>query len=97
MSDPLFKYTNAMQTSVVRIWPDGRCESHLVSAQVVRDWVAAGNTVEPCDPPPPPIDYSSADNIDKTLRAILYAASIMAGKTPAQARAAFKTAWDALP
>jgi hypothetical protein len=47
--------------------------------------------------PPPVIDLSEADNLDKVLKAILYAAGGMAGKTPAQTRAAFKAAWQALP
>jgi hypothetical protein len=47
--------------------------------------------------PSPVIDLSEADNLDKVLKAILYAAGGMAGKTPAQTRAAFKTAWQALP
>lgn len=45
---------------------------------------------------PPVLDLSDADNLDKALKAILYAAGGMAGKTPAQTRAAFKTAWQAL-
>jgi hypothetical protein len=43
------------------------------------------------------IDLSEAENLEKVLKAILYAAGGMAGKTPAQTRAAFKTAWQALP
>jgi hypothetical protein len=46
---------------------------------------------------PPPIDISDADTLEKALKAVLYAAGGMAGKTPAQTRAAFKTAWQALP
>ena len=48
-------------------------------------------------PPPPEIDQSNLDNIAKCDKAILLAAATMAGRTPAQARAAFKAAWDALP
>jgi hypothetical protein len=43
------------------------------------------------------LDLSDADNLEKTLKAILLAAASMSGKTVAQARAAFRTAWQALP
>jgi hypothetical protein len=46
---------------------------------------------------PPAIDPSNADHLEKALKAILYASGGMAGKTPAQSRSAFKTAWEALP
>lgn len=46
--------------------------------------------------PPPAVDLSDADALEKALKAILYAAGGMAGKTPAQTRSAFKTAWQAL-
>jgi hypothetical protein len=42
-------------------------------------------------------DLSDPDNLEKTLKAILLAAAAMSGKTVAQARAAFTTAWRALP
>lgn len=45
---------------------------------------------------PPVVDLSDADTLEKALKAVLYAAGGMAGKTPAQTRAAFKTAWQAL-
>jgi hypothetical protein len=41
-------------------------------------------------------DLSDAETLEKALKAVLYAAGGMAGKTPAQTRAAFKTAWQAL-
>lgn len=46
---------------------------------------------------PPEPDQSNLDNIAKRDKAILLAAATMAGRTPTQARAAFKAAWDALP
>lgn len=46
---------------------------------------------------PPVIDLSDADNLEKTLKAILLAAGTMAGKTPTQIKAAFKTVWQSLP
>jgi hypothetical protein len=42
-------------------------------------------------------DLSDPETLDKALKAVLFAAGGMAGKTPAQSRAAFKTAWEALP
>ena len=42
-------------------------------------------------------DLSNLDNIAKRDKAILLAAAAMTGRTPAQAKAAFKAAWDALP
>lgn len=42
-------------------------------------------------------DPSNLDNVAKRDKAILLAAAAMAGRTPAQAKAAFKAAWDALP
>ena len=47
--------------------------------------------------PLPVVDLSDAETLEKAMKAILYAAGGMAGKTPAQSRAAFKTAWQALP
>jgi hypothetical protein len=47
--------------------------------------------------PPPAIDPSNSDNLNKQLKAILLAAAGMAGKTPAQAKQAFLAAWQALP
>ena len=46
---------------------------------------------------PPPVDHSNLDNVAKRDKAILLAAATMSGRTPAQAKAAFKAAWDALP
>jgi hypothetical protein len=41
-------------------------------------------------------DLSDPDNLEKALKAVLFASASMAGKTVAQARAAFTTAWRAL-
>ena len=45
---------------------------------------------------PPPIDLSNVDNIEKALKALGLVCAAWNGKTPAQLKAAFKTAWDAL-
>lgn len=42
-------------------------------------------------------DLSDADNLERALKAVLLAAAAMSGKTAAQARASFTTAWRALP
>lgn len=56
-------------------------------------WLAAGNqpTVEP-EPTKP--DLSDIDNIEKTLKAILLTTGRWQGKTVAQIKADFKTAWQ---
>jgi hypothetical protein len=43
------------------------------------------------------VDLSDPNNLEKALKAVLYAAGGMAGKTPADSRQAFRTAWQALP
>lgn len=51
-------------------------------------WQAAQQAAQP--------DQSNLDNIAGRDKAILLSAAAMAGKTPVQAKAAFKAAWDAL-
>lgn len=46
--------------------------------------------------PPAAVDQGDADRLNKQLKAVLLAAAAMAGKTPAQARAAYRAAVDAL-
>lgn len=50
MSDPRFKYTDATNSSVRRIWPDGRCESHLLQAETVQRWIAENGPPDAADP-----------------------------------------------
>ena len=42
-------------------------------------------------------DPSSADNLQKGLKAVLLASAVLSGKATAQAKAAFAAAWNALP
>lgn len=44
----------------------------------------------------PTADLSNLDNVAKRDKAILLAAAAMSGKTPAQAKAAYKAAFDAI-
>ena len=46
---------------------------------------------------PPPIDFADVDNVEKALKALGLVCAAWNGKTPAQLKAAFKTAWDSLP
>jgi hypothetical protein len=59
------------------------------SAAVAAEVAALDRSTQP--------DLSNLDNIAKRDKAILLAAATMSGRTPAQAKAAFKAAWDALP
>jgi hypothetical protein len=56
-------------------------------------------TPEP-EPAPIPVpqapDFSVLDNNSQVIKACVLAAAAMSGKSPAQAAAAFKTAWDSL-
>jgi hypothetical protein len=60
-------------------------------------WLAEGNTPNPQDPDPAPIDFSDVDNVEKALKALGLVVAAWNGKTPAQLKAAFKAAWDSLP
>ena len=62
-----------------------------------QEWLAAGNTPQAADLDPVPLDQSDLANIQKHIKAAVLAAALMSGKTPAQAKAAFKTVWDSLP
>jgi hypothetical protein len=62
-----------------------------------QEWLTEGNTPTPADPPPPPIDLSDTDNLEKSLKALALCIAQVGGLTPAQIRAMFKAKWDALP
>ena len=53
MTDPVWQYANAENSSVFREWPDGLYESRLVIAEEIQAWLAEGNTPNPYVPPPP--------------------------------------------
>ena len=57
-------------------------------------WVAEGNTPDPSGRPP--LNLSDVAKVPKEVRAAVMAAAIMSGKTKAQAKAAFVTAWQNL-
>jgi uncharacterized protein YabN with tetrapyrrole methylase and pyrophosphatase domain len=44
----------------------------------------------------PKPDASDTTNLQKELKAVVLAAALLAGKTPAQAKAAYKAAFDSL-
>lgn len=45
----------------------------------------------------PASDATNSDNLNKQLKAILISAAVLAGKTPAQAKATFVAVWNQLP
>lgn len=51
MSDPAFKYADTTRRAVIRIWSDGRCESHLVQAEAVQLYLAEGGVITDPDAP----------------------------------------------
>ena len=46
-----WRYVNPEQTAVVATFSDGHSESHLVTADCIQAWLAAGNTPLPYEPP----------------------------------------------
>lgn len=46
---------------------------------------------------PPPIDFSNIDNVEKALKALGLVMASWNGKTTAQLKTAFTTAWNSLP
>jgi len=53
MSEPIFKLIKnpitGQEDSVMRIWDDGKCESHLIVAEAYLKWLEEGNTPTPAD------------------------------------------------
>lgn len=68
-----------------------------VDYQRYQAWLAAGNTPTPKDADPTPIDQSDVDNIEKQIKALALVTAQWNGKTVAQLKTAFKTAFDNLP
>lgn len=86
----------------IRKWspPEGATVRAFPTGKISPGW--QWNNGAPIDPTPPPpvvlpIDKSDLDNIEKAIKAALLVCAAWNGKTPGQAKAAFKAAWDALP
>lgn len=65
--------------------------------QRYQQWLADGNTPEPADPAPAPIDQGDIDHIQKQMKALALVMAQWNGKTVPQLKAAFRTAMDSLP
>jgi hypothetical protein len=57
----IWKYTDSTNKVVYRINDDGSCESHLV--EVIADWLSEGNTPEPADPIPEPVELTPQEKL----------------------------------
>lgn len=94
------KWANAQRDSLKVTLDDGKevfapwpCETwHREHIQAFMD----ANTVEAEDLPPSPVDHSEAANQSREMRAMINAIANLTGKTPGQAAAAFKQAYNAL-
>lgn len=60
-------------------------------------WLALGNTPQPVDPDPTPIDFSNVDNIEKGLKALALCIAQVGGLSVPQMKVMFKAKWDSLP
>lgn len=94
------KVINVIEWDGTATWtsPDDCIVAQHVTASIGWDWNDGAPTdpTPPPPPPPPPIDLSDSDNLVRTLKAVLLAATRLSGKTTADAKAEFKRAWDQL-
>ena len=63
----------------------------------VKEWLAAGNTPQPADPEPAPVDQTNMNNLPKQMKAILGCVAQVGGLTNVQMIAMFKAKMDLLP
>lgn len=60
-------------------------------------WVEAGNVPQAADPDPLPTDYSSLDNLDKTLKAVGLTIAQITGTPVATVKQIFTQKYNSLP
>lgn len=65
--------------------------------QEFQKWLAAGNTPQPADTDPAPIDQSDLDQITKQMKALALCIAQVGGLTVPQMKALFKQKYDSLP
>lgn len=73
-------------------WID--CPDNTPVESEYKNGVFSAPVAEETTPDP---DFGDFNSNTKMVKALLLASASMAGKTPAQARAAFRAAWDSLP
>jgi hypothetical protein len=59
-------------------------------------WLAAGNTPQPADLPPAPLDLSNIDNLERAIKALGLCIAQVGGLTGPQMKALFKQKYDQL-
>lgn len=59
-------------------------------------WLAAGNTPQPADPLPEPIDFSDIENLEKAFKVFGRLLAQYTNKTPQQVRQDFMSIWRAM-
>jgi hypothetical protein len=91
-----WKFTDATNR-VVFIKQDGGIDSRLVTDKSIQEWMAAGNTPDPADPLPPPLDASDINNMEKQIKALALCVAQVGGLNVQQIKAMFKSKFDSLP
>jgi hypothetical protein len=93
-------FTDGLGNFGVRRLADGACIPDAADNsdwKRYQEWLAAGNTPEPADPEPAPIDQSDLDNLQKQMKALALCIAQVGGLTVPQIKAMFKAKMDLLP
>lgn len=93
--------SNIMEWDGTSPWePPDKCQAFLAPRGETGWQWNGGDPIDPRPSPPlplPPVDQADSNNLSKQLKAILISVGLASGKTPAQMRSLFLTAYNSLP
>jgi hypothetical protein len=97
------KWTNSDRTTIKVTLDNGEvkfCEwpnNRTYIREAIEQALASGIVIQNEDPPPPPIDLSDLDNLEKAIKALGLVIADVSGRTPLQIKTLFKQKYDSLP